>query len=218
MTIYEKLAAIQMDLKAPKTQYNKFGKYNYRSCEDILEAVKPLCNKHKVLLTLSDQVDDINGRYYVKAYAQLIDMEDSGSNICIIAYAREPESKSGMDASQITGTASSYARKYALNGMFCIDDAKDADTDEYGRQAEKNAQKPKPAPAKETNPSPAPPPAIVKCKDCGKAITDTVWADGSKTSAKKLVNSTIQRYGVPLCGDCYTLRRAREQNDGNQGR
>lgn len=218
MTIYEKLAAIQLDLKAPKTQYNKFGKYNYRSCEDILEAVKPLCNKHKVLLTLSDQVDDINGRYYVKAYAQLIDMEDSGSNICIIAYAREPESKSGMDASQITGTASSYARKYALNGMFCIDDAKDADTDEYDRQTGKNAQKPKPAPAKETNPPPAPPPAIVKCKDCEKAITDTVWADGSKTSAKKLVNSTIQRYGVPLCGECYTLRRAREQNDGNQGR
>lgn len=218
MKIYEKLAAIQLDLKAPKTQYNKFGKYNYRSCEDILEAVKPLCNKHKVLLTLSDQVDDINGRYYVKAYAQLIDMEDSGSNICIIAYAREPESKSGMDASQITGTASSYARKYALNGMFCIDDAKDADTDEYDRQTGKNAQKPKPAPAKETNPPPAPPPAIVKCKDCEKAITDTVWADGSKTSAKKLVNSTIQRYGVPLCGECYTLRRAREQNDGNQGR
>lgn len=216
MTIYEKLAAIQLDLKAPKTQYNKFGKYNYRSCEDILEAVKPLCNKHKVLLTLSDQVDDINGRYYVKAYAQLIDMEDSGSNICIIAYAREPESKSGMDASQITGTASSYARKYALNGMFCIDDAKDADTDEYGRQTGKDATKKQPDKQPDKPTTPAPPPAIVKCRDCQKTITDVTWANGAKTSAKTMVNKTVQRYGVPLCGDCYTMRRVKEKTDGNQ--
>lgn len=217
MTIYEKLAAIQLELKAPKAQYNSFGKYNYRSCEDILEAVKPLCDKYKMLLILRDEITERAGRFYVDAKATLIDLEDDkGGFLCGEASAREPDSKSGMDASQITGTASSYARKYALNGLFCIDDTKDADTDEYARKTGKNAPKSKPAPAKEAKP--APPPAIVKCKDCGKAITDVVWADGSKTSAKKLVNSTIQRYGVPLCGDCYTLRRAKEKNDGNQGR
>lgn len=130
MNIYEKLLAIQCELKAPKGQYNSFGKYNYRSCEDILEAVKPLCGKYKCILVLSDEVVSIGARYYVKATATLYNTEESGS-ACNSAYAREAETKKGMDDSQVTGTASSYARKYALNGLFCIDDTKDADSNEY---------------------------------------------------------------------------------------
>jgi len=136
------LKQIQAELKAPKGQFNDFGKYNYRSAEDILEAVKPLLLKHDALLTLSDEVVEIGGRVYVKATATISDSE--AASICITAYAREAEKKSGMDDSQITGTASSYARKYALNGLFLIDDTKDADTDAYTAQtqaAEKKANK-----------------------------------------------------------------------------
>lgn len=135
----EKLLAIQMELKAPKGQYNSFGKFHYRSCEDILEAVKPLLEKNKCTLTIDDELVNIGDRYYVKATATLMDTENA-ANIQNTAYAREAESKSGMDASQITGTASSYARKYALNGLFLIDDTKDADTDDFVKQtSEKKA-------------------------------------------------------------------------------
>lgn len=135
MNIYEKLSNIQSELKAPKGQYNSFGKYKYRSCEDILEAVKPICAKHKATLVVSDELKYIGERYYIEATAELIDIED-GSRVQNTAYAREEETKKGMDGSQITGTASSYARKYALNGLFCIDDTKDADTDEYKQQVD----------------------------------------------------------------------------------
>ena len=134
MNIYEKLLNIQTELKAPKSQYNSFGKYKYRSCEDILEAVKPICAKNKATLVLSDSLENIGDRYYIKATAILIDVE-SGENLENTAYAREEQEKKGMDGSQITGTASSYARKYALNGLFNIDDTKDADTDEYTKQS-----------------------------------------------------------------------------------
>ena len=134
MNIYEKLLNIQTELKAPKGQYNSFGKYKYRSCEDILEAVKPICAKNKATLILSDSLENIGDRYYIKATATLIDVE-SGENLENTAYAREEAEKKGMDGSQITGTASSYARKYALNGLFNIDDTKDADTDEYAKQS-----------------------------------------------------------------------------------
>ena len=134
MNIYEKLLNIQTELKAPKGQYNSFGKYKYRSCEDILEAVKPICAKNKATLVLSDSLENIGDRYYIKATAILIDVE-SGENLENTAYAREELEKKGMDGSQITGTASSYARKYALNGLFNIDDTKDADTDEYTKQS-----------------------------------------------------------------------------------
>lgn len=137
MNIYEKLLAIQQELKAPKGQYNSFGKYNYRSCEDILEAVKPLCAKHEALLIVSDELVYMGDRYYIKATATLIDTVESNSYAQNTAYAREEETKKGMDCSQITGTASSYARKYALNGLFCIDDTKDADTDEFKKQEDK---------------------------------------------------------------------------------
>lgn len=124
----EKLIKIQQVLKAPKNQYNGFGKYSYRSCEDILEAVKPLVAEEGLLLTISDELVQMGDRYYVKATATIT---DGTASIQALAFAREPLTKKGMDESQVTGAASSYARKYALNGLFCIDDAKDADTEEY---------------------------------------------------------------------------------------
>lgn len=146
MNIYEKLNKIQNELKAPKGQYNSFGKYKYRSCEDILESVKPLLEKYKATLQLTDTIELIGERYYIKAVAKIIDIEQpmlSDEEITVenaivnSAYARESEKKAGMDESQITGTASSYARKYALNGLFLIDDTKDPDTDEYKNQTNK---------------------------------------------------------------------------------
>lgn len=133
MNIYEKLSKIQTELKAPKGQYNSFGKYKYRSCEDILEALKPIVAKNKATLILSDELVNIGERYYIKSTATLIDTEEE-KQIQNTAYAREELEKKGMDGSQITGTASSYARKYALNGLFNIDDTKDADTDEFAIQ------------------------------------------------------------------------------------
>lgn len=133
MTIFEKLSAVQTELKAPKGQYNSYGKFNYRSCEDILEAVKPLCVANKALVMISDKVEQIGDRFYIKAFVTFRDLE-SDAEIVATAYAREDESKKGMDGSQVTGATTSYARKYALNGLFCIDDTKDADTDEMQRQ------------------------------------------------------------------------------------
>ncbi|WP_251454753.1 ERF family protein [Veillonella intestinalis] len=121
----EKLIAVQAELKAPKNQFNSFGKYKYRSCEDILEVVKPLLQKQGLLLTISDEIINLDGRYYVKTTATVTDGDKTITNT---AYAREEASKKGMDASQLTGATSSYARKYALNGLFLIDDVEDADT------------------------------------------------------------------------------------------
>ena len=126
---YERLADIQAHLNAPKNQYNSFGKYKYRSCEDILEGVKPLLKG--LFLSISDEIVLIGDRYYVKATATITDGENSHS---ASAMAREEENKKGMDAAQVTGATSSYARKYCLNGLFGIDDAKDADTDEHKQQ------------------------------------------------------------------------------------
>ena len=125
MEFIEKIVAIQSELKAPKGQYNSFGKYNYRSCEDILEGVKPLLAKHGLVLTIQDSIELIGDRYYVKATATITDGKE---NVSTSAYARESLDKKGMDASQVTGATSSYARKYALNGLLAIDDTKDADT------------------------------------------------------------------------------------------
>jgi len=119
------LIKIQGELKAPKNQYNSFGKYKYRSCEDILEAAKPLCVKEGALLTISDEVAEINGETFVKAIATFIHNDFTHS---VTAFARHEKEKKGMDSMQLTGAASSYARKYALNGLFLIDDSKDADT------------------------------------------------------------------------------------------
>lgn len=126
MSIYEKLMNIQTQLKVPKNQFNKFGNYNYRSCEDILEGLKPLLKENKAAITITDTIEHIGDRYYVNAVVKFIDIE-SGEIVEVSALAREEENKKGMDASQITGSTSSYARKYALNGIFCIDDTKDSD-------------------------------------------------------------------------------------------
>ena len=126
MNVYEKLIAIQSELKAPKSQYNSFGKYAYRNCEDILEALKPLLKEHKSTIYIADEIVTVLDRFYVKATVTFIDAE-TGEKIINTAYAREEECKKGMDGSQVTGASSSYARKYALNGMFAIDDTKDSD-------------------------------------------------------------------------------------------
>lgn len=138
MTIFEKLSAVQAALKAPKNQYNVYGKYKYRNCEDILEAVKPLCAKNKCMIYLSDEICQTADRLYVKATAHFCDTETE-KELVATAFAREEESKKGMDGSQVTGASSSYARKYALNGLLCIDDTKDSDTTNVENGAEKQA-------------------------------------------------------------------------------
>lgn len=153
MNIYEKLLKAQVELKAPKGQYNSFGKYKYRSCEDILEALKPVLDKLKLALFISDEIVEVGGSYkvskkdetveskgrkYVKATITLINIEKTDEIIKTSALAREEETKKGMDGSQITGASSSYARKYALNGMFMIDDTKDSDsTNTHGKEEAK---------------------------------------------------------------------------------
>lgn len=132
MEFLEKVIALQNELKAPKSKFNSFGKYKYRSCEDILEAVKPLCAKYGLLLTVSDELVCMGDRFYVRARAKLRDGEEH--EVCAFGYAREDEDKKGMDGAQVTGTSSSYARKYALNGLLLIDDTKDADTDEHAKE------------------------------------------------------------------------------------
>lgn len=138
MNIYEKLLKVQIELKAPKGQYNSFGKYKYRSCEDILEALKPVLDKLKLTLFIKDDVIEVNTRNYVKATIILVNTEKPDEIIETSALAREEETKKGMDGSQITGASSSYARKYALNGMFMIDDTKDSDsTNTHGKEEAK---------------------------------------------------------------------------------
>ncbi|WP_373205942.1 ERF family protein [Clostridium tertium] len=133
MNLLEKLMNIQSDLQAPKGQFNSFGKYNYRNCEDILEALKPSLKKYNCVVTLKDELVMIGDRYYVKATATIKDAESEVTE-STVAFAREEESKKGMDGSQVTGASSSYARKYALNGLFAIDDNKDSDTtNTYGK-------------------------------------------------------------------------------------
>ena len=134
MNIYEKLSNVQTELKAPKNQFNGFGKYKYRNCEDILESVKPLLAKNKLTMIISDEIKHIGERFYIKATIELFDVE-TGETIITSKFAKEEETKKGMDASQLTGSTSSYATKYALNGLFLIDDTKDADaTNNHGNE------------------------------------------------------------------------------------
>ena len=137
--IYAALMAVQAELKAPKGQYNPFGKYDYRSAEDIIEAVKPLLKENGLFLNMSDDIVLIGERYYIKSTVKVVDVV-TGESVQTSALAREAAQKKGMEESQITGTASSYARKYALNGLFAIDDTKDADTDQYKQQTNQTAQ------------------------------------------------------------------------------
>lgn len=161
--INDKLAEIQQKLKAPKNQHNDFGGYEYRSCEDILNALKPLLGG--AIILLADEIVQIGERYYVKATATLKEGEES---ISTTAYAREEENKKGMDGAQVTGAASSYARKYALNGLFAIDDTKDADTtNTHGKTEKSTAQatvKPTVKPEVKTSPVSE---TTTKCDQCG---------------------------------------------------
>ena len=170
LTLIQKLARIQLELKAPKNQRNNFGKYNYRSAEDILEAVKPLCMKYGVVVSVTDDIvfipcktvhvneshtDESEGRIYVKATVTIRNCDDASDAFSTSAFAREEEDKKGMDGSQVTGAASSYARKYALNGMFAIDDTKDSDaTNDHGKGGQ-SASTPKSV-AQALKPSPKP--------------------------------------------------------------
>lgn len=189
------LGDVQYKLKAPKGQTNNFGHYNYRSCEDILEAVKPLLHEARLTLTLSDDVVAVGNRVYVKATATVTDGTDSVSNT---AFAREAESKKGMDDSQVTGTASSYARKYALNGLFAIDDTKDADTDEYSRRTQSRKSQ------------------TIVCDHCGNPIKPMAKRGGGEMSPEAVAKWTRAKTGMTVCGDCYRERETKQQNGGNK--
>lgn len=191
---YAKLAEIQRTLNAPKNQFNSFGKYKYRSCEDILEGVKPLLNG--LFLSISDEVVLIGARYYVKATARITDGETTHE---ATALAREEESKKGMDAAQVTGATSSYARKYCLNGLFGIDDSKDADSDEHKHQ-QNSAQ-----PQKQDKPKPTPDQVL-------KAFTE---AAGHKTTQEELKQAFAKAWamleGTPqqaTAKDVYDIRKS----------
>lgn len=181
MGVYAKLLEIQQALKAPKGQRNDFGKYNYRSCEDIVEAVKPLLGEQKAVLTISDEIKMIGERYYIFATAAIVDAE-TGERVEVTAQAREADSKKGMDPSQVTGATSSYARKYALNGLLAIDDTKDADAQ---------------APAQEPDYKPFP-----KCEMCGNDITADILGDGKLYSPDQIARATKKQTGQQICSDC----------------
>lgn len=174
--MYEKLKEVQLALKVPKNQRNEFGKYNYRSCEDIVEAAKPLCIEHGLVLTLSDEIVEVAGRVYVKSTAKLTEGKTS---VETQGWAREAETKKGMDESQITGAASSYARKYALNGLFAIDDTKDTDHTNDGTQA-------KSAPAKASKPDTSATDAVIKILSTAKSVDElrTIWSTLSAAAQK----------------------------------
>ena len=202
--IYGKLMTIQQELKAPKGQYNSFAKYNYRSCEDILEAVKPLCIKNNATLLLNDAVQEVSGRFYVVATATLVDTE-SGDSVSANAYAREPQDKKGMDDSQITGMASSYARKYALNGLFCIDDTKDADTDEDKRQEDAPKKREKKPENKQE--------AAVLCECCGLPIKPVKCGDRVYPT-NEIVENAVKKYGKRLCWGCMRAENSYAAGNG----
>lgn len=172
--VLRKLLDIQTELKAPKNQYNSFGNYKYRSAEDILEAVKPLCKNHGAVLTVADELVMVGDRFYVKATATLAALE--GGEVSACAYAREDAQKKGMDGSQVTGAASSYARKYALNGLFCIDDTKDADGHNGNQQEDV--------------------PDFVAELDTEKELTDK-WV-GAGYKREQLAPAFEKKYGVSL--------------------
>lgn len=189
--IHEALMAVQSELKAPKGQMNMFGGYKYRSCEDILEAVKPILKAHSLVLRLSDKPVIVDSWHYIEATAT-VESQD-GATYTVTAYAREPEFKKGMDDSQITGTASSYARKYALNGLFCIDDTKDADTDEYQKQTARGARKPEQEPAQQEE--------IPPCACCGKPLQPARYNNRTRTPLE-IKRITEKKFGRVLCWEC----------------
>lgn len=190
MTIYEKLGAIQQALKAPKSEYNDFGKYKYRTAEGILESVKPLLAEQKCVLLLRDDLESKEGRVYIKATASLFDIEaaDNGT-ISAVAFAREEETKKGMDASQVTGAASSYARKYAMSGLFAIDGNEDSDiTNNTPKDTPKDGETFPDETRTEKNDFPF-------CQECGKRITEDERF------------YSVRYFKQALCRDCQKKRR-----------
>lgn len=200
-----RIASVQKALKAPKGQYNSFGKYHYRSCEDILEAAKPLCCDNGIVLTVSDELVLIGERYYIKATATLHDT-DSPIVVSNTAYARESADKKGMDECQITGTASSYARKYALNGLFCIDDTKDADTDEYMHQNSSNSRSTASKAAGKMKDTSTEKPAQIafKCSVCECDVKSIKKADGTVVPADVVYSSCGN-----MCYSCYANKNSK---------
>lgn len=190
----QKLLNIQRDLKAPKSQYNSFGKYNYRNCEDILEAVKPLCAREKACLTISDEVVQRGDRYYIQATATLHDAETGVIIALVTAYAREEAEKKGMDGSQVTGAASSYARKYALNGLFDIDDTKDADSDEKSDKPAKSGTSGAKPVAASKKPSEADKPAETPQDALQEAMNTPVVLKGVEYKLGALKQVTLEWY------------------------
>jgi len=155
-----RIIAVQRRLKAPKSQFNKFGGYFFRSCEDILEGLKPLLEEYDLLMTLDDEIFYIQGRFYVKATVTVTD-PFTGASRSVHSYAREPESRKGSDQSQVTGSCSSYARKYALNAMWLTDDNKDADSDEPEQKQQKQKQSQQPRAQQQ------PASVLAHCESCG---------------------------------------------------
>ena len=189
-----KLVKIQHELKAPKDQHNGFGNYNYRSLENILESVKPLLAEAGLSIILSDEMVEVGGKVYVKATATISDGKVSISNT---AYAREDESKKGMSDPQITGACSSYARKYAVQGLFAIDDSKDPDTESYQRRTQ----------SRQTQ--------TIGCDHCGNPIKPMAKRGGGEMSPEAVAKWTRAKTGLTLCGDCYREREI-QQNGGNK--
>ncbi len=188
--INEKLVKIQHELKAPKDQHNGFGNYNYRSLENILESVKPLLAEAGLSIILSDDIAEVGGRVYVKATATISDGNESISNT---AFAREDESKKGMSEAQVTGACSSYARKYAVQGIFAIDDSKDPDTESYQRRGGKDSGS-----------------APVMCDLCHKPIKPMAKRGGGEMSPEAVAKWTRAKTGMAVCGDCYRKREAQQ--------
>lgn len=201
MGIYQKLFAVQQALVAPKDQFNSFGKYKYRSCEGILEALKPLLAQNKLVVTLTDDVKLVGDRVYIEAAARVTDLE-TGEGITCSAFAREEETKKGMDASQVTGATSSYARKYALNGLFAIDDNKDSDVTNTGEQKEEKKQESELYKKAEDYIRAEGNTKYARCARCNAYIYDQQRKDGSIMSVKDYVAACIKTYGEPVCRDC----------------
>lgn len=200
MSIYSKLLSIQTELKAPKGQFNSFGHYKYRNCEDILEALKPICKKYDAVLWLTDELVFIGERYYIKATATLRDTSEDGE-VKSTAYAREEETKKGMDGSQVTGASSSYARKYALNALFDIDDTKDSDTTNTGEE------KPLPPVKDKVDLSKDPLKGTrsindITCASCGCVVMPWKDENGKVTPINKIIEGSKAKYGKVLCVPC----------------
>lgn len=204
MNIYEKMLTIQQTVKATKDKKNNFGGFNYRSAEGIIEEIKPVLKATKTFIILNDDMVEVGGRVYIKATASLHDSE-SDAVISSTGFAREAETKKGMDESQITGSTSSYARKYALSGLLLLDDNKDADTNEYYNMThyEEPVSTPKQTAKTTTNTKPVEP---LICADCKGIITDH-----QGVSASKIAEATKKKYGVSICMECSAKRRAKAE-------